>query len=459
MRRDSRWMFVLLPLIVALFAFGLAQLLRLRFETGDAYPPYSSLRSDPLGTRAFYQSLERLDRVAVERNHLPLEKRHDDAPTTLFLFGLDVTSMNYMMEQEVLDLETRVRAGERLVLTFLPVSQKPNLIRWLDKQEKEEFEKNEKERMEGEKNAAGTNETAKVESPVKEDPLAQQPPPAGEKSEEPAPAEQKRPATKHASKDTLDPSGESLSLKQRWGVGFDYSDLKATPDDKPVPETALKKDAPDEFDKVSWHSALYFKDLTSDWRVVYVRGELPVMIERKLGAGTMVLVSDSYFLSNEAMRNERHPPLLAWLAGPHPKIIFDETHLGVHEDQGVALLMRKYRLHGLFVGLFLLAGLFIWKNSFSFVPPHEDERQEEAQGFAAGRDDESGFVNLLRRNIPASAILKTCFDEWNKSFSHLRKLPASDVGRIQSEITQPPSKEHNPATSYNAITQILAERK
>ena len=33
----------------------------LRFESGDVYPVYSSLRSDPLGTRAFYDSLEDLE--------------------------------------------------------------------------------------------------------------------------------------------------------------------------------------------------------------------------------------------------------------------------------------------------------------------------------------------------------------------------------------------------------------
>ena len=35
---------------------GLLQLLAMRAETGAFYPPYSTFRADPLGTRAFYES-------------------------------------------------------------------------------------------------------------------------------------------------------------------------------------------------------------------------------------------------------------------------------------------------------------------------------------------------------------------------------------------------------------------
>ena len=36
----------------AVFVFGLVRLFELRFEVGDVYPAYSSLRSDPLGAMA-----------------------------------------------------------------------------------------------------------------------------------------------------------------------------------------------------------------------------------------------------------------------------------------------------------------------------------------------------------------------------------------------------------------------
>ena len=40
-------------------------LFQLRFEQGDIYPAYSSLRADPLGTKVFYESLETLPGLSV----------------------------------------------------------------------------------------------------------------------------------------------------------------------------------------------------------------------------------------------------------------------------------------------------------------------------------------------------------------------------------------------------------
>ena len=53
MLKKSRTLVLLLPVLLVLFGFGVLRLFRLRFETGDVYPPYSSLRSDPLGAKAF----------------------------------------------------------------------------------------------------------------------------------------------------------------------------------------------------------------------------------------------------------------------------------------------------------------------------------------------------------------------------------------------------------------------
>src|SRR6185436_18671942 len=146
----------------------------------------------------------------------------------------------------------------------------------------------------------------------------------------------------------------------------------------------------------------------------------PVVIERRLGPGHIVLCSDSYFASNEALRRERHPDLLAWVIGARGRVAFDETHLGVMERPGAATLAWKYRLHGLIAGILLLAALFVWKNSVSFVPPY-DEAGEASGELVTGKDSASGFVNLLRRSISERDLLGICFDEWKKSFAHGRK--------------------------------------
>ena len=170
--------------------------------------------------------------------------------------------------------------------------------------------------------------------------------------------------------------------------------------DLPLPQT------------LDWHSGVVFTNLDKAWRVIYARGSNAVIIERKFGRGSVVMATDSYFVSNEAMAKDRHADLLAWLIGANRNVVFDEAHLGIVETSGVAMLMRKYRLHGLAAGLILLAGLFIWKNSTSLVPPHTDGQREN---LIIGKDAASGFVNLLRRSIAPRDLLATCFAEWKKS--------------------------------------------
>src|SRR5438876_10067245 len=67
--------------VVALSVYGGVRLFQLRFETGDVYPEYSSLRSDPLGARVSYPSLEPAGTIEASRttapsSRLPLDATH-----------------------------------------------------------------------------------------------------------------------------------------------------------------------------------------------------------------------------------------------------------------------------------------------------------------------------------------------------------------------------------------------
>ena len=136
--------------------------------------------------------------------------------------------------------------------------------------------------------------------------------------------------------------------------------------------------------------------------------------------------------------------------------MFDETHLGVEESSGVSALARKYRLHGLFAGLLLLAGLFVWKNGTSFMPPYEDGQRK--QELVTGKDSASGFVNLLRRNLPAREILAVCLTEWKKSCS--REQPKARLQQVQAIIDAENAKEpgdRKPIHTYRAIARVLSK--
>jgi hypothetical protein len=245
------------------------------------------------------------------------------------------------------------------------------------------------------------------------------------------------------------------SLKKKWGIGFEFLPLRRGEADSYEPVHVDNKSALPLPATLDWHSALVLTNLDSSWHTIYARGTSPVLVERRFGSGAIVMATDSYFLSNEALRKDRHADLLSWLAGSSRHIVFDEAHLGIVEQPGVALLMRRYRLQWLVGGLLLLAGLFIWKNALSFVPPVSDEVRPE---YVAGQEAATGFINLLRRNIAPRDVLRTCFDEWTRSLAHgaAHSLARVDQAQavLEAESARPP-RERNPIRTYEEICRVL----
>src|SRR5437867_3874021 len=110
--------FALLLLIALGFGYGLIRLFDLRFQAGDVYPPYSSLRADPLGAKALYESFDHL--LRVERNFKPLPKLQSGSETAFFMLALEPRQLR-INPAELKELERYVLTGGRLVLSFLPV--------------------------------------------------------------------------------------------------------------------------------------------------------------------------------------------------------------------------------------------------------------------------------------------------------------------------------------------------
>jgi len=98
---------VILALLLLFFVAGVTHLFLLRFESGDVYPAYSSLRSDPLGTGALFESLKNLDGVAVQRNYQPLKAITLEPQTTLFYLGASAASFEPASENMQLAWPTR----------------------------------------------------------------------------------------------------------------------------------------------------------------------------------------------------------------------------------------------------------------------------------------------------------------------------------------------------------------
>jgi hypothetical protein len=112
---------ILFLLMVAAFALAVVKLFLLRFGAGDVYPAYSSLRSDPLGSRAFYSSLEKINRVRVGRNFLPLQNLEFQPQTAIFYIGISPFDAESVPLEWLQIFERLTNKGGRLVLSFFPV--------------------------------------------------------------------------------------------------------------------------------------------------------------------------------------------------------------------------------------------------------------------------------------------------------------------------------------------------
>lgn len=397
----------------AAFAFGIAQLFQLRFAAGDVYPAYSSLRADPLGTMAFYESLEKMPGLAVQRD-LNASDRLPEEPQTAYLhLAAERFEWDWLTPESFRQIQDFLAHDGRLVITLFPQTEPLLFPDYSDDEE--------------------TNAVKSAKSKT-------------EKMTPPKPARKRKTAA--------DGKDSRVSIEDEWDFHTGFQKLERDGDSYAPVRVTGKTDLPLPR-TLDWHSGIVFTNLDKSWRVIYARGTNAVVIERKFGRGAVVIATDSYFVSNEAMVRDRHADLLAWLIGGSRNVVFDEAHLGIVETSGVAVLMRKYRLHGLAAGLVLLAGLFIWKNATSLVPPVADGKSEKV---VSGKDSAAGFVNLLRRSIAPRDVLATCFAEWKKSLAQKGRVPASrrqQAEAVFSSADSLPGRDRHPVETYKKISEIL----
>ena len=357
-------------LILAFFCFGLVRLFALRFSAGDIFPPYSSLRADPLGVEIFYESLRALPDYEVTRHERDFDRLPSGARVTLFILGAK-QMLPSTKEQSALD--HFVQKGGRLVLTFFPSFENPT------------------------------------------------------------------PTTTPTRAAELTPKIIALkNLADHWQVKIEM-DRNVDEDEPAGAKSALPPEA-----ELSWHSGIFFTPTNGEWHTIYARGKHPVIIERALGAGSIVFAGDSYFVSNEALLVERHPALLAWLVGPNRRIIFDESHLNIRKSPGVVSLLRKYRLGGFVLALLFLLSLWLWKNAAASLSSRQPN--ERTNIIVSGRDSFSGFVSLLRRGIAPAQLIEICVGEWRKSQPLAAVLPATE-------------SENNPILAYNRLSELIGSKK
>ena len=118
-RKSGGWLALGSVLLLVLVA-GAWVVARAPLETGDAYPPYSSLRTDPLGAKALYESLQALPEVSVSRRFR--DGGDLDAKSALVLLGVNAEDWPGRAGRSLAEYEKLVAKGGRLVLGFLPAN-------------------------------------------------------------------------------------------------------------------------------------------------------------------------------------------------------------------------------------------------------------------------------------------------------------------------------------------------
>lgn len=371
-------------------AWLLAELVEQRFEAGTVYAPYSTRRADPLGAKALLEALDRMPGIEALRNYGRLEKLVGGRGTTLVLVDVKPSAWQDGRRLSGEAVERFAALGGRVVMT-------------LDGQTRgwEKLEEDARRRQLEE-------ERQRVEKMRKRDGAKDGKNGTVEKKDE---EKRKRDEMKKERERFI--FGGTDSLATVMGVGIQEGQfvltarggLELMPGEGSGLEAAMLP---------RWYSrtTLEFKGAeASRWKVLARLNGKAVVAERRFGQGSVLLCTDSYFLSNEGLWREPAPDFLWWLAGGAETVIFDETHLGTAESPGIMSLVRRFRLHGFFVGGLLLFGLFVWQGAMSLVPSREKEALRRP---VSGLGATSGLVSLLRRGIGRKLLMTRCFEAWEK---------------------------------------------
>lgn len=377
--------------VAMLLAFAAAGLwlLFLAFEIGDVYPPYSSQRAELDGTEVLYEALERFPELQVARHYGPASSAIGSSNTTVIVAGFSILDWNFGDEDELREILRLADRGARLVMALGPSA--PGVQPLLERKGKE--------RAEAEK-------------------------------------EEKKP---------LQPVGERLL---QVTVKFDAPPKAAISHGRTVKQTIMALDEKGEPlpPRLPWRAHCYLEPRAEGWKTLYSWAGRPVLLLRKYGKGEIVLMADSFLLTNRAMWEDRHPDFLSWLIRGHRGVLFYERHLGVAENPGVAWLIKRYNLEGLVAALLIVMALFVWRNSVPLVPVRRLAERDSVRTISRG----SSLLAMVSRSLPASQILEVCVEEWKKAERPSRQV-SDQVDKLVHE-------KGDIVATYRQIVKTLKDR-
>jgi hypothetical protein len=428
--------------VLLAFAWGLVELLSLRLQKGDALPRFSTYRTDPMGAKALYESLDGIEGMRAERNLEAPEDMNASTDDVVYFVGMRWWGDINEIEKPLIEKwQSIAEEGGRVVLGFQPVREDPR---------------------EAPLSSLDDLGNAQQDTAEEDTPEEAENTPADEESE--GLPENKDSAEDEAADDAesgLMPwDAETVMLTEYWGMRCAFEALEEPAED---PDGwsgywAERVSAPENFPKdLPLSTALYFCDLQPEWRVVYGLDDKAVVIERTFGDGSVVLFADSMPFSNQGLWRAAHlglTPVLSWTAGQAERAIFDEYLKGIRRRQGTMTLARSYHLHGLGLGLLIVFLLVVWRRLCPLAPVRSEE-EGEALG-VEGHTSTTTLAQLLRRSIAPRELLSHCAREWSEHApgpAARREAVAGELERIASE-----SEPGHLPVAYGRMSAAAARR-
>ena len=201
------------------------------------------------------------------------------------------------------------------------------------------------------------------------------------------------------------------NLKKRWGVGTAYID-------RTVPNVNREFLARLGVVPVSWR----FSSWTAAWTPSHLRNGSPMFLERSFGQGDIVLMANSRLFTNRELLLRPDVDVLTSATGGSRSIIFDESHLGLADTGTVVGLATAHHLEWMLLGFLVLAIVYVWRSSASFVP----RLSGPVEASVSGRDAHLALSHLLMQSVPRKSVLRVAGEEWNRSAALQARAPLSE---------------------------------
>jgi hypothetical protein len=330
------------------------ELFEARFESGDLYPGGSSFRSDALGTRALYDAIAEALPKTVSRHRGRSGQLSNASDATIIVTQLSLSRLIIKQDRLVRELTEAAQHGARVVVTLDDRQTQSCRMTYCNEDKKT--------RCHGivpNENPGDTSTQAKEQSC----------------------------------------NDAALGL---WGF-----EIGGTLSKRSNAVELTKSVVPRLPQRLPWHNPAKFIELVPEFRTVYARGDDAVVIERSLGKGSLVLLTEGYLLTNEAQREARFTDFVVWLIGQKTRVIFEESHLGVTEPRGIMTLVRELRLQGFLAGCLLLFGLFVWQR----LRPLSRQMPERRRVIRKTTIADSTLLSLLRLRMTPKQAMVACVEE------------------------------------------------